>query len=425
MARPAPPVAAPPALEQPGADYPALFATYVTRSAETLPPRFAPGAVLSRDEFLRQRDTALHVLTFAFGLDAAWPAARDLLLALAEPMERAGERGDWLPFLIRGRARSQALADAAAAAELTLHIGHLLRLMSDFTGAQQELTASLAGFRQLGDSAGAARALNQLAYVACLEHRHAAAVEQAEAALQLLAADAPERAMSHFVLGMVALDRWQWEEAEAQHRQALAIRQQQGDLRRIAWAQQNIGYALQGQRRYAEAIDHFQMADSTLDELDDQANRAIVLLNLARTCHLSGQLAEALATGQAARQALHTVGDRLHAAHAAITLGLVYLALADPRAALASFEDAVATYRALADAPGRLNATSGVALALLALEDYAATAAVLAPALEELAPLDNVPGKQALLAAMRQSLALAQTELAHPQVRVATAPAAH
>lgn len=409
MAASASPVAAPPpALAEPRTHYPALFAVYVTRSTEALLARFAPGVNVSRDEFLRQRDTALHVLTFALGLDAAWPAARDLLLALAEPMERAGERGDWLPFLTRGHALSQTLADAAATAELTLHIGHLLRLMSDFAGAQQELTASLACFRQLGDSAGAARALNQLAYVACLEHRHAAAVEQAEAALQLLAADAPERAMSHFVLGMVALDRWQWEEAELQHRRALAIRQQQGDVRRSAWAQQNIGYALQGQRRYAEAIDHFQMANAVLGELDDQANRAIVLLNLARTYHLNGQLAEALPAGLEAQQLLRTVGDRLHAAHAAINLGLAYLALEDPRAALACFEDAVATYCALADTPGRLNATSGVALALLALEDYAAAAAVLAPALEELAPLDNVPGKQALLATMRQSLARAQ-----------------
>lgn len=398
----------------PGTDYPALFATYVARGVETLLARFAPGASLSRDEFPRQRDSALHVLTFALGLDAAWPAARDLLSALAEPMERAGERSDWLPFLIRGRERSQVLADLVAEAELTLHIGHLLRLMSDFTGAQQELAASLACFRQLGDATGAARALNQLAYVACLEHRHAAAVEQAEAALQLLAADAPERAMSHFVLGMVALDRWQWEEAEAQHRQALVIRQQQGDLRRIAWAQQNIGYALQGQRRYAEAIDRLQMASSALAELDDKANRAIVLLNLARTYHLNGQLAEALTTGLEACQALRTVGDRLHTAHAAINLGLAYLALEDPRAALASFEDAVATYRALADTPGRLNATSGVALALLALEEYDAAAAVLAPALEELAPLDNVPGKQALLATMRQSLARAQSGMETP-----------
>jgi tetratricopeptide (TPR) repeat protein len=333
------------------------------------------------------------------------------LFALAEPMEQACARSAWLPFLTRGVERSVALGDGATEAELALRCGHLLRLVSDFAPAQTWLARSERCFAALDDRRGVARARNHHAYLACLQHRNEAAVTLANTALALLAAEDGERAMSYFVLGMVAINRWQWEEAEQHHRATLAIRERQGDRRRVAWAQQNVGYALQGQRRYAEAIACFEAAAAALADLDDQANRAIVLMNLARTYQLNGQLEDALATGQAARLALHAVGDRFHSAGHLLNLGLIHLARSEPRAALDACLDAVALYTALDDAPGRLNATSAVAMALLALEDYAPVVETLAPALDELVTLDNVPGKDALLRAMRENLARAETAL--------------
>ena len=393
------------------ADYPALFGAYVVRGVAVLRDRLVSAAAPTPDEFARQRDHALHILTYALGPDAAWPSARDLLLALAEPMEQAGARSEWLPFLHRGVERSTALADIAAEAELSLRIGHLLRLVSGFANAQQWLERSLRCFEQLGDHVGVARALNHLAYVDCLLNRDERAVQRATAALALLGEDDYERAMSRFVLGMVAANRWQWVEAEAQHRAALDLRQRQGDARRTAWALQNIGYALQGQRRYADAIEHLRAADVVLEELGDKANRAILLMNLARTYHLDNQLAQALETGLAARQALYEVGDHLHAARHDTNLGLTYLALYDAQAALAAFQDSIRIYIMLEDAAGRINTTSGLAMAYLALEDYTAAVAVLAPALEELAQLENVPGKDELRRVMTESLERARAAL--------------
>jgi tetratricopeptide (TPR) repeat protein len=136
-----------------------------------------------------------------------------------------------------------------------------------------------------------------------------------------------------------------------------------------------------------------------------------VLLNLARTYHLDKQLAPALATGLAARQLLHDVGDHLHAARHDSNLGLTYLALHNPPAALAAFQESIDTYTMLEDAAGRINTTSGLAMAYLALGDYVAVVAALAPALEELASLENVPGKPALQRAMNENLAKARAAL--------------
>ena len=105
------------------------------------------------------------------------------------------------------------------------------------------------------------------------------------------------------------------------------------------------------------------------------------------------------------------MGDHLHAARHDCNLGLTYLALHDPQAALAAFQDSIRTYIMLEDAAGRINTTSGLAMAYLALEDYAAAAAVLAPAVEELALLENVPGKDELQHTMTENLAKARSAL--------------
>jgi hypothetical protein len=95
-----------------------------------------------------------------------------------------------------------------------------------------------------------------------------------------------------------------------------------------------------------------------------------------------------------------------------LNLGLIHLARGDePTRGAGGVPGRVALYTALDDAPGRLNATSAVAMAHLALADYAAAVDVLTPALDELAPLDNVPGKEALLHAMRENLARAEMQI--------------
>lgn len=385
-------------------DYPAMFAGYVVRATETLYVRMADAPAAITDEFLQLCDHALHILTFALGPAEVWPAARTLLLAMAEPMEQVGARSEWIPYLYRAVECATAAGDEAAEAELSLRIGHLLRLVCDFGQAQIWLERGLHHFRQLGDVGGEARALNHLAYVDCLTYHDDRAVERAWSAYQMLEAGDFERAMSHFVLGMVASNHWEWTEAETQHRAALVLRERQGDLRRIAWSHQNIGYALQGQGRLVEAIDEFEAAVSKLEALGDKANLAITLMNLARTYHLANQLESALATALRARRMLHEVGDDLHFARHECNLGLLYLALHDATAAVAAFENSIAVFVALGNAAGRINTTSGLAMAYMALGQYAEAVQLLEPALAELKTRDDVPGKATLERTMTANL---------------------
>jgi tetratricopeptide (TPR) repeat protein len=296
----------------PAADYPALFGDYVVRGAVALCSRLtAPRRARGRGcAPARPRAAPPHL---CLEPDAAWPAARDLLLALAEPMEQAGARSAWLPFLTRGVARSVALTrwrrrgGTDAALRSSAASGERL-----CRGADRGWPAANAALRR-DDRRGVARARNQQAYLACLQHRDEAAVALAERALALLAAEDDERAMSYFVLGMVAINRWQWAEAEQHHRATLAIRH----ARATGGARPGRSRTSAMRCKDSAATPRpscFEAAAAALADLDDQANRAIVLMNLARTYHLDGQLDDALATGQAARLALHAVGDRFHSA---------------------------------------------------------------------------------------------------------------
>lgn len=304
-------------------DYVTLFVEYVLRSVQVTSTRVQQDDTPVLGEETRAR--ALHVLSFALRLPAAWPQTRDLLLGLAPKLEQAGYRGEWLPYLTQGLALSEQLGDGLAAAELRLHIGLLHRLQSRWQAAKELLTGSAEAFAQLGEQRGQARALNQLAYLAWQQHQHDEVQTLAHTALALLAEGDVERAMSLSALGLAAIEQHRWQEAEAHHRAALQIRTQHGDQRLMAWSLQNVGYALRGQGQYEAAIACYEEAMAMLGELNDAANRAIAQMNLGIVYSLLGNPVKALAVYALAESTFRTIGDEWHLAKVLTNQGIDYL----------------------------------------------------------------------------------------------------
>jgi tetratricopeptide (TPR) repeat protein len=256
------------------------------------------------------RTQALHTLSYALGERELWPLVRALLLALAPKMELGGHREDWLPYLQQGLAQSKVLGDFATAAECQLQRGLIARLLSDFAGAREQLTASVALATQAGEPRTQARALNELAWLEQLQEAYAAAEGHVAQALTLLDEDDPERAMCYRVLGMIAFGQQKWLEAETYHRRALEIFEQHHDQRRIAWSLQNLAYTLQGQQQYGEAILLFQRAAEMLSEIGDNYHLGIVLLNLGVIYALSERYNEAIDNLSQAGTLLHKLHSR-------------------------------------------------------------------------------------------------------------------
>jgi tetratricopeptide (TPR) repeat protein len=197
-------------IASPPSDYPVIFRGYIEKSVQCLLTQVEQAEPIIPPDDVEQ---ALHTLSFALKLPEAWPNVREFLISIAPKMEHAGYRDEWIPYLTQGVEQCEVLGDTAAAAELRLQLGILYQLRSKYALAREQFEASATGFQQLGAHRNQARALNQLAYVARLQREFDEATSLVEIAKQLLEAQDGERAFSYYVLGLVALDKYIWQEA--------------------------------------------------------------------------------------------------------------------------------------------------------------------------------------------------------------------
>jgi tetratricopeptide (TPR) repeat protein len=368
-------------------DYPALLLYYLERSLQMALEDVAASELLNEESY----DHARHLLEMTLTTPAFWPPVRDLLLALAPKLEQAGLRDQWMVYLEGGWQQSQRYQDPHAAAELAWQLGLLYRLRSTFDQAQRWLAKAEQDFFALGDQAGRARSLNQLAYLAWQQNHYPAAIDYAEQALSLTAENDPERAMSLSALGLVAIAHSQWKAAEAYHLDALHIRLSHRDQRRIAWSLQNLGYALRGQERYAEAKAHYERAITILEAIRDPVNAAVAQMNLGIVHALSGDPIAALAHYAKAERSFRRHHDLLNLAKVSTNLALGYLQQQAWSQAEDYFLAAMQLYEDLGDLSWRLNAQDGLGQVYLQQGRFADALAVLEPALAALEQIQDSP----------------------------------
>lgn len=381
--------------------YPTTFHTYICRTIELALTNVRATAGLLPDAVRKQ---ALHALSYALGLDAAWPVTRELLLVMAPKMEQAGHRTDWMPYLEQGITAGERLGDWPAVAEYQLQLGMLYRMISQFETAKAWLSRSVANFAQAADGPNQARALNELAWVEHLQHRYAEATAHVEQALGLLPGDHPECGMSYRVLGMIAIFQKKWEEAELLHLKALVIFEQQGHQRRIAWGLQNVATALTNQHKFIAAFEYYQKAANTLLVMNDIYNWGIVQMNLGLAYLYSKNPELALSYLVDAENVACQLNNLFQLAGIKTNQGLVYLALKDYLKAENAFLSAVNSYTKLGDERWRLNAIDGLAMAYLAQKQFTQAVEVLEVALQDLPRIKAMPNYAYLSKSLNEHL---------------------
>lgn len=337
------------------------------------------------------RIQAMHTLSYALRVPELWPLTRQLIWTLAPKMEQAGHRSDWLVYLEEATAFSAQVADGATAAECYLQRGLLHRLLSEFPLAIERLQQSVTLCQQIGDQRTAARALNELAWVAYLQSHTTPALAYVAQARALLAADDPEQAMCDRVHGMIAIAHERWTEAEVYHRQALARFQAQGDPRRTAWSLQNLAYALHGQQRYEEAIGYYAEAATLLQELADLYHWSIVQMNLGITYQNFGKPALARHCFTLARSIPQSMLDILQQARLSLNMAVALMTLAQFAEAEQEFAQAIQLHTYMGSVPWRLNAMDGLAMTYIAWQKFDQAIAVLEQALAELPTVRAAP----------------------------------
>jgi len=367
----------------------ALFTHYMIAGVETVLARVqaAPYVVPEAD-----RQQAWHLLSFALKVEAAWPATRALLLALAPKMELAGFREEWIPYLDKGRERAQQLGDLQVVAECELQIGMLYRLMSRLEEAYGWTTNSIEHFALHHDPQGQARALNELAWLDQLQRQYEAATDHVEQALALLTEQDPERAMSYRVQGMIAIGRNQLQAAELYHRKALAGFEAQKDYRKIAWGLQNVAYSLRQMNELEKAIPLYQQAEIILKEVNDIYHWAFVNLNLGATYYHVGQPENAFVPYSHAQRVFIQMQNKLYIAHTHNNLGLYYITQQAYEAAEDSFQVAIAIFKEINEPGWLVNSMDGLAMTFINAGEFDKALSILEQAqgmLSEIAETGN------------------------------------
>lgn len=367
-----------------------------------------PTAPISDDA----RERAQNVLSYTLKEATAWPAARDLLLTMAPKMEAAGYRQEWLVYLHDGLLQSEQQGDQATLATLQFQCGTLHRLLSNHEQAQALLSASAGHYAALGETAGQARALNQLAYLAWQQHRYADAEHFAQAALQIVEETSLERAMSLSALGLVANNRSRYAEAEKYHYEALLLRTDHNAQKEMAWSLQNLGLAAGEQGKYEVAVAYYTRALALLDKVYDPAHSAIVQMNLGGTYYRQKAYSQALDILNKVEQELRRLSDELNLAKLLTTKGLCYLAQYDWTFAEDAFRASAELFHRLGDLSWYLNAYDGLGISYLEREQYEEALIIFEAIVAQLSQIAGTPAHKHLAATVETQIAQAEAKLA-------------
>ncbi|MEZ4674536.1 MAG: tetratricopeptide repeat protein [Caldilineaceae bacterium] len=362
--------------------------------------------VQSADERLPEevRQQALHTLSYGLGEEEYWATVSGILLALAPKLELAGHREDWLPYLVRGLEQSKVVGDLPTTAECHLQIGLLNRLLSDFDTARHHLQKSVELAQQNGNAHNQARALNELAWLEQLLEKYEDAELYVTQALALIPEEDIERAVSYRVQGMIAIGYQEWEKAEALHRRALSIFEQQCDSRRVAWSIQNLASAVHGQQKYHEAIDLYRQASRQLELINDQYHWSIIQTNLGISFYEVKKYDLAMLCYREAESIAKSLNDRFHLARIYTNIGLLDFSTGNYGNAAEAFRTSALLHNDLGNVRLSINAEDGLVMTLIAQGHHVEAATVAQAALVKLQHIQNSPRYYELLESLQSHL---------------------
>lgn len=387
-------------------DFSALFEVNIVRSLQIIKDYIHSNPSMLPSEV--HRTWAFHVLTYAFNRPTIWPDTCQLLLTLAPKMEQAGHRADWIPFLEQGILQSIALADLQAEAELRLHLGYLYQLIGKFAEAETQIVGSAKCFALREETRGHARALNRLAYIVRLQRRYEEASQSIATVFQRLQEGDPELADSHFVLGIIAFDKRDWQSAAFHFQRSLQLWEKLGDKRRIAWGLRNLGPTLRAQGQYSKSIECYTKAINLLEEVHDSAQQAVTRMNLGVVYLTLEQPQQALDLFMLVEPILDKVCDALHLAMNHCNMGIAYRALQQWQAAETAFLSSLAQWQQIGNTEAVVNVLDELGLVYLAQGLPKKAEAIFQDALDRLVLIKDEPGYQYQLEVVQAHLKAAR-----------------
>lgn len=209
-------------------------------------------------------------------------------------------------------------------------------------------TQALDASRRLGDHAGEARTLIDLAWLSFRQGRYGQAEERARRALAI-SRDAAERyseARALNVLGNIRSRQHDYAQAHQHFRGALDLYRKLGERAGETHALGNLGIVYERQGHWEQAREHLRQALDLYSELGDQGlEEAIARTHLGVVCRRQGRYQEARGHHQRALEVFRELGNRSEEADSRNGLGEAAQAMGDPDQAVTDHDAALALAR--------------------------------------------------------------------------------
>ena len=395
-------------------DFPALFRGYVANSMASL---LAAVRIDKAQDFEHTRYRMGQVIDFALKMPGIWPQTRELLLSLSPKMEQAGYWREWIPVLSRAIPLSEELGDRRAHAELCLQVGIMQRLLANYDHARNWLQLAEDAFDSMNDCRNLARAMYRHAQAEQIAGEPDTAIKLAKRALTLFGESDPERGGCYSVMGAVAHDQGNREQAEQYFRLALDARRAGSNTLALAWAYADLGAALRGQKRYEEAIASYKLAFARLDATQAPAQQAVIRLNMSAVYLSMNNPQPALDLCAQIEPVFRRIGDVRRLIMVETNIGMAYRFLRQWGLAEQAITEAVALarkhsiYRLLA------NALNELGLVYLEAGRASDAMSVFADATLQVAQIDNEAVQEyyrRVFASQRRTAEIAMSESSTP-----------
>lgn len=242
------------------------------------------------------------------------------------------EGREWLARLLR---LGETSVSPAVRAKGLAGAGHLAHNQGDYAAARRLFEASLALWRELGDSRGIATALNDLGWVAWRQGDYTAArTLSAESLVRWRElGDSRGIATSLTNLGRTAHHQGDYTTASALHQEGLALRQEVEDLRGMALSLAFLGWTVSRQGDYARAATLLEEALALFRDLGMTQLVAFAASVLAEVVHAQEDSRRAMVLLEESVRLFRDLGDKWGHVFSLSVLGTVVHAQGDARQA--------------------------------------------------------------------------------------------
>lgn len=307
-------------------DYPSLFRRMIVRSTEAaLAAIDFDIAVLEQED----RERSLNALGLALDLSAAWHTAQQLLITISPHMRWQGYRDEWIAYLEKGINAAKNQEDPAMLAKLYHQLGWLHQQMNLYQQAREQFMLAYELAVQENDIATQIGALDQLSSMASQDSDFSTAKSYVEDVFRLTDQDDPRRGFGCSVLGFIALQQGEWDEAISWYSQSVRFHVASGEYRFAAQSEQALAYVYATTRQCQEALAHYQQVLNFLSNYPSVLDIAMTQMEIGLVYTYMDDYKQAIAMYKLCEPVFVSTGSKLSLSHLYNNYGLAYTGIGD------------------------------------------------------------------------------------------------